>query len=371
MRRVDYPWLVLVLIIVGLGLIWSASQDKVGNLGETPSRALTGSPAQIHALEALYQAAIKNGEREIVIYQSAMDFEWQPIWQAFSEAFPGLRVTYMHVSPMEAAHRLDSETVTGARYADVISFPINNIFELKKKNYLRAYKPITTDGLAAYYQTKDHQVHFSFLKVFGLGYSKKRLGKHSLPQNIQELLSDQWKGKFEYGFPVIGAGTFDLALVKLLEDRLITEEDLYRIKNNGGTAGTQEYGIILLAQARTVFNPWAYLPPLIRQKQLGVEIDIEYIPDFTLLVPFGQGLVRNPAHPNAAKLLLSWLFTPDVQQLLAEKSHSYSTMPNAPKPVGFPQSLNNHISDPRFYPEEFAARAKQWAPVIQEIWFKN
>jgi iron(III) transport system substrate-binding protein len=371
MRRSEYPWLIIAIVTVALLLLFWASQQPVASGAAKRSRALTGSQEQIAGLEALYQTALASGEREVVVYQAAMDFEWQPIWQAFSEAFPGLKVTYMHVSPAEAAQRLDSETVTQAHYADLISFPINNIFDLKAKDYLSAYTPVTIDGLAHYYQTADHKVHFSFLKVFGLGYSKTRLANQALPQNIQQLLSAQWVGQFEYGQPSLGAGTADLAFVRLLETHKISQQDLYRLKNNGGTAGTQEYGIILLAQAKTVFNPWAYLPPLVRQKQLGVPIDIAYIPDFTLLVPFGQGLVKHPAHPYAAKLLLSWLFTPDVQQLLAEKSLSYSTMPNAPKPQGLARDINNQIHDPRFYPEAWAAKAKQWAPVIQDIWLKK
>ena len=370
MRRQHYPFVILGTLIALILLIILGTQQSFGISIQQRERDLTGTPSEITELEKLYQLALKKGQREVVVYQAAMDYEWQPLWQAFEQAFPGLKINYMHLSPAEVFNRLDTEKVTQSYYADVISYPVNNIFDMRDKGYLEVFNPINSSRLPSYYQTDDHSIHFSFLKVFGLGFNKNRISEENLPLDIQTLLQDKWKKKFEYGAPGGGAGTADLAFIQLLHREVITEKDLETIKANGGSGATQEMGTIALAQARTAVSPLVYLPPLARQKALGVPIDIVYPEDFTLLVPFGQGIVKNPANPEAAKLLITWLLTPDVQKLFADKTFSYGTTQNAPRPAGVPSSVKNTIHDSALYPEALSAQLKVWVPKFRDLWTK-
>lgn len=370
MRRQHYPFAILTVLIALVAIIVLGTQQSFGVNIPKRERALTGTAAEITELEKLYQQALSKGQHEVVVYQAAMDYEWQPLWQAFAEAFPGIKINYMHLSPAEVFNRLDTERVTQSHYADVISFPINNIFDMRDKGYLSQFSPINSERLPDYYKTKDHSIHFSFLKVFGLGFNKNRIAKQQLPQNIQELLSERYVKQFEYGAPGGGAGTADLALIQLLQRHAITEADLEKLKKNGGSGATQEMGTIALAQARTAISPWVYLPPLARQKALGVPIDITYPKDFTLLVPFGQGIVKQPAHPEAAKLLITWLLTPDVQQLFAKETFSYGTTTNAPRPEGVPDHIHNTLEDSSLYPEALSAQLKVWVPKFRDLWTK-
>jgi len=370
MRRQAYPYTIFGSIAFIILLIFIGTQQSFSfQSHDTRTRPLSGTPAEQAELERLYQAALQKGQTEVVVYQAAMDYEWQPLWKAFSEAFPGIQIKYMHLSPAEIFNRLDTETVTGSHFADIVSYPINNIFDLKAKGYLSSFKSINAEKLPNYYRTQDDTIQFSFLKVYGLGFNKNRLGNEQLPETIHELLSKKWEKQFEYGAPGGGAGTVDIALIQLLQKNKITEQDLHNLKKNGGIGGTQEQGTIVLAQSRTTLSPWVYLPPLARQKALGVPIEISYPADFTLLIPFGQGLVKNPAHPEAAKLLQTWLLTPDVQKLFAEETFSYGTIPNAPRPQGLPTSVNNQIDDPSLYPEALSNLIKKWVPKFQSIWY--
>ena len=370
MRRQHYPFAIVFALIVVILIITLGTQQSFGTHQPARERALTGTPAEIAELEQLYQAALAKGQHEVVVYQAAMDYEWQPLWQAFSAAFPGIKINYMHLSPAEVFNRLDTERVTRSHYADVISYPVNNIFDLRDKGYLSSFRPVNASRLAPYYQSPDQQIFFSFLKVYGLGFNKNRLADKELPQDIQTLLTEDWKKQFEYGAPGGGAGTADLAFIQLLHRKRINEADLEKIRHHGGAGATQEMGTIALAQARTAVSPWVYLPPLARQKSLGVPIDIVYPDDFTLLVPFGQSIVKQPAHPEAAKLLMTWLLTPDVQKLFATDTYSFGTTFDAPRPLGMPEHVSNSISDPELYPEALSAQLKIWVPKFREIWTK-
>lgn len=373
MRRPPYSLLIVGgLLVLSALLAWGTRQStSFEEVATQRQRSLSGTPQQRTAMETLYRQALAHGERQVVVYQAAMDYEWQPLWAAFAQAFPGLRVTYMHLSPTGVTDRLDIERATAAHYGDVISQPVNVVLDIARRGYLQAYSPATADALDARFRPAGDQVIFGFQKVYGLGYDQRRASAERLPGDLAELLAGDWRGAYEYGAPGGGAGTTDVALVQLLERQRIDDEQLQALRDGGGAGGAQEAGVIALAQGRTALNPWAYLPPLIRQQRLGVPIGIAFPQDFTLLVPFGQGLVRDAAHPHAARLLLTWLLSPDAQALLASQSFSLGTTTGAPLPPGLSEEAAARALEASLPPEVLAARLKERVPVFRAIWQKS
>ncbi|WP_140984631.1 ABC transporter substrate-binding protein [Asticcacaulis tiandongensis] len=359
-------------VVLALILTFGTSQEnrtRVTSGRIAPEKlVLSGTPEEQAALRQLYADALKNGEHQVVVYQAAVDAEWQPLWAEFSKTFPGIEVVYMHLSPTGVTDRLDIETATGAHYADVISQPVNVVLSIAERGYLQAYTPPTLGQLPEKYRGADDQVIFGFSKVYGLGYNTKQVKAEDLPQSIEALLSPEWQGRFEYGAPGGGAGTTDVALVNLLSRGRITWEDFLRLRDNGRSGPAQEGGVITIAQGRASLAPWVYLPPFERQQKAGAPIGIAYIPDFTLIVPFGQGIVKEPAHPHAAKLLVSWLLTPQGQKALAEKSATLGNQPNAPSPSGYPTDpAQRALAEPP-PPTETVVLLRQVVPVAVDVW---
>lgn len=369
MMRIPYG-LRLVLLgaalagVFALGTRQAAFTDEVVT---ARSRALSGSEGQRQAMEALYREALQHGEDQVVVYQAAMDYEWQPLWSRFAQVFPGIRVTYMHLSPTGVTDRLDIEGVTGAHYGDLVSQPVNVVLDIADRGYLSAWRPVTAQALDPRWQYHE-QVYFVFNKVYGLGYNTRRASDATLPRDLGQLLAGDWRNAFEYGAPGGGAGTTDVALLQLLGQQRIDQQQLRQLRIQGGAGGAQEAGVISLAQGRRALNPWAYLPPLMRQQRLGVPVAMAYPPDFTLLVPFGQGLVRQPAHPHAAKLLLTWLMSPDAQALLASETFALGNMPGAPLPPGLPAEAEQHARQAMLAPLETARALKEWVPKFRALW---
>ncbi|RII74199.1 ABC transporter substrate-binding protein [Pseudomonas monteilii] len=369
MRRLPYGVRVagVAALLAGLFALGTHQGEVADAAIAERTRALNASEPQREAMETLYRQALQHGEDQVVVYQAAMDYEWQPLWARFSQVFPGIRVTYMHLSPTGVTDRLDIEKVTGAHYGDVISQPVNVVLDIAARGYLERWTPPTSAALDSRWKYRD-QVYFTFNKVYGLGYSTRRVEGEALPTDISQLLTGQWRNAFEYGAPGGGAGTTDVALVQLLHQQRIDFGQLRELRDQGGAGGAQEAGVISLAQGRRALNPWAYLPPLLRQQQLGVPVAIDYPPDFTLLVPFGQGLVSQPAHPNAARLLLTWLMSPDAQALLASETYALGNMPGAPLPPGLPAAAAEHARQVMLAPEETARGLKEWVPKLRSLW---
>jgi iron(III) transport system substrate-binding protein len=68
----------------------------------------------------------------------------------------------------------------------------------------------------------------------------------------------------------------------------------------------------------------------------GNPIGISIPTDFVVLNPRAAGIFKDAPHPNGAKLLMSFLLTKDVQQILATKGPLFSGRPDVSLPADMP-----------------------------------
>ena len=304
---------------------------------------LSGTAAERAAQLNLYQQALANGENEVAVYGAASDTPWQPLWREFSRAFPGIRITYLFVSPAQAMARLDAEGATGKRYADILLQSQIAIPDIASKGYLTAWRPPTVGELDEHFIVPGNYAFSPFSKVYGLAYNTEHVRPEELPHDFEQLLEPRWQGRIGFLSPLGGA---DVAVATLREHGRISDQQISTLVRHGRPALGSETGPLELAQGRVDLYLWAYLTVVTRQQALGGPIAIAFIPDFTFDSPFAVALVKQAAHPNAARLFSAWLLSPHGQRVLAEQSHMLTNMPGAPKPP--------------FYPQDSAGQAELW-----------
>lgn len=305
----------------------------------SPGRAepvgLTGTAAGRAALTDLYRQALAAGESEVVVFSTTGPSEWEPLWRGFAEAFPGLGVTYSHVSPNQVMTRINSEIATGRSFGDVFVVPVTIGPEIASKGYFQAYVPPTIAGLDDDYVDPAGFLHYPLGKVFGLAYNTRLVRPEQLPARFQDVLAPKWRRTFSYIKPGSVNGTTDLAIAVLKAHGRVTDDQLRGLRQAGAFGGI-EAGVTYVSQGRQKLQLWAYLPTVVRQRSLGAPVDMAFVPDFSTVVPFGVALSRNVVHPNAARLLKAWLFTPRAQEILAREVSMFATMPGAPTPLLYP-----------------------------------
>jgi iron(III) transport system substrate-binding protein len=317
----------------------SETPDAAVSVSATPSGTVTEQAAQLD----LYKQALANGEDEVAVYGAASDTPWQPLWREFNRAFPGIRITYLFVSPAQAMARMDAEGATGKRYADILLQSQIAIPDIAGKGYLAAWRPPTAGELDDHYIVPGDFAFSPFCKVYGLAYNTEQVRPEDLPHNFDELLEPRWQGRIGFLSPLGGA---DVAVATLREHGRITDQQISALAQYARPALGSETGPLELAQGRVDLYLWAYLTVVTRQQALGGPIAIAFIPDFTFDSPFAVAVVKQAAHPNAARLFSAWLLSPHGQRVLAEQSHMLTNMPNSPKPP--------------FYPEDAEGQAKLW-----------
>lgn len=337
MRRRVLLAMISALTLSACGL--EGGKATAGDPAAAQPVGLTGSPPGRAAMTDLYRKALAAGENTVVVYSCTGPSEWEALWRAFARTFPGITVTYSHISPSAVMTRMEAERVTGRRFGDVYITPVNVAEDVADKGYFLAYTPVTLEGLDARYRDPEGRVHYALAKVFGLAYNPRTVAAAEVPHRIDDVLAQRWRGRFSYIKPATMNGTTDVAIANLRHAGAVSDAQLEALRENGAYGGI-EAGVTYVSQGRQDLQLWAYLPTVVRQNALGAPVRIVFPADFSTLVPFGSAISRNVVHPNAAELFQAWLFTPDAQAVLARETGMYATMPGAPKPPFFPADAN-------------------------------
>ena len=364
MKRRAIPLLIAALALVACGQQaqpLAVAQEPVG---------LSGTAVQQQAQRQLYRDALAAGEREVVVYGAATDREVDPLWQAFSRHFPGVRVVYLHVSPHQLMPRVDAENVAGVHFGDLCLQPLTMAPAIARNGYLQAFEPVTAEGLAEQYRSADGLLHYPFSKVFGLAFNTDQVKPEELPRRFDEVLEPAWNKRFSYMAPPSITGVTDVSVATLLLAGRTDLDGLRQLASNGINTSLDN-GVTWLAQGRQSLNLWAYLPSVLRMRELGAPVDIRFVADFSVELPFAVGLIRNAPHPSAARLLKSWLLAPDGQQALAVHGYMLGTMPGAPAPPGYPQGEARQALLPRPLPAPLQAQMDGQRDTLRQIFRKS
>lgn len=327
-----WVWLTLV---AALGCLAGCKQTADVQ-HQVSSAYVTSTPEQQAELKDLYAQALANSSRAIVVYGACTDREVDPIWKEFLKAFPGLKIQYLHVSPHQVMPRMDAERMAGVHFGDVMLQPITMAELIAEKGYLQPYTPSTLAGIEARFTSADELTHYAFNKVYGLAFNTERVKAEDLPDSFAEILDERWKEQFSYLAPPSVTGYSDLAVAKLLLDKRTTYADLEKLARQGLNLGP-DYSVTYLAQGRQQLSIWAYLPSVLRMQEMGAPIDISFVPELSVELPFSVAIFNHAPRYHGARLLSAWLFTPDGQKALAENAYMKANMPGAPRPPKYPE----------------------------------
>ena len=324
------------LLALILFLLLSACSPQ----SDTPPPATTGTPALTEsahdraALDSLYQAARQAGETETVAYIGSVPEELQPLMDAFSKRFPGIRLNLQRMMGDKLHIRLDAEFNSGRRAADLVFGGLTDLSTLTASQRLESYTPDTLGALDRQYYGPGDYFHAPFKKGFAVAYNPTLIKKNELPASIAELVNPKWKDRF--GFPALARfGPGDLVLALSQQHGELSAEQLRSISNNGLHGPPTSELIPAVAQGRLLFTVWSGAAAIVGQQVQGANLDIAFLPKLGVHLNTGVALLKGAPHPHAARLATSWLFTPQAQKIIADLNF-YGTMPGAPLPPGFP-----------------------------------
>jgi iron(III) transport system substrate-binding protein len=280
------------------------------------------APEPVAITPALVEAARK--EAKVILY-SSMDLPvGEKLGRAFEAKYPGIEVQIERSGSERLFQRLDQESASGIRAADVVNSSDASHFITWKKNGWLA--PFVTEDIAQHFlpEYRDPDGMFATTRIWlsSIAYNTNLVKPADAPTSFADLLDVRWAGKIVKGHPAysgtIMTATFQMVrelgwdyMEKLSKQRVMQVQSStdppkkLSLGERAVMADGNEYGIVLL-------------------KEAGQPVEPVYPTEGTPTISGPTGVFVTAPHPNAARLFQAWLHTRETQQFFIDFTAQYS-----------------------------------------------
>lgn len=284
-----------------------------------------------------YDAALAKGKTTVNLYSANAPIDPNTnlgvLLREFERTFPRIKVLGSRISGAELSAKIEAEIASGNRQGDIVSEPENYI----EQGMIEPFDPPLSKGVDG--QARHPKGYFvaTSRKVFGLVYNTDLVKPKELPTSLADLLVDKWKGNVTITDPT-GATTVDTVIATLFENHAIDAATIKKIAEFIPPPDRQvkaSAAANTVAQGRYAFALWGTGPVAAQLASRGAPVATAPFKQ-AVLIYSSHGLLKGGPSPDAAKLLLNWLFSPVAQRLYAEAVFEYPTVPGSPLPAGQP-----------------------------------
>src|SRR5919109_4610689 len=269
--------------------------------------------AVVFAAAASEDAA--KAEGKVVFYSSFNNEQIVPLMDAFKRKYPFIKPSFYRATSERVLQRALTEARAGRHAVDVLTAAGFQLQLLKESGLTQKFVP--AEAVAYDEGFKDPDGHWinvhSLLNT--MGYSTQLVRPGDAPKKYEDLLAPKWKGK-------IGVNLQDPEWYVNLKVRMGRERAREFLKALAAQRPELRDGHNITAQLlaagefHVVSNTYAHI--LARIKKQGGPV--QYVFDeqvITYLHPVT--LAKSGPHPNAGKLLMSFIISAEGQKLLRDQ----------------------------------------------------
>ncbi|GAB3365291.1 ABC transporter substrate-binding protein [Modestobacter lapidis] len=305
-----------------------------GSVSAADAEALGGEEA-VTAMQELYEAAQTAGETTVNVYGPGEN-DKVALYEVFSQRFPGISVTGTYLVGPEFAAKVQAEFASGQHVADMVQGGDTSVAPWLEEGKFVEFAPVTAEELDAGFQDEGDFLTAATGSTFGFVYNTNLMPEAEAPQGWEDLTDPAYQGKMTAEPPTRNGGAFG-TVSHLLWDGRYDEEYLRALaaqdiafQASGPVAGAA------VATGQYALNPFYPYSFYLRDKEQGAPVAFVFPTEGGAHIsPHYLGVLDGAPNPNAAKLLTTWLFTPEGQQAASDVGY-YPLMPDSPAPEGYP-----------------------------------
>ena len=274
--------------------------------------ALSFSETILHAQALNIDAAKKEGK--VIAYGTILPQVMGPIHAGFEKKY-GIKVDYWRASATQVMERAIAEWQTGRAAFDVVFAAQGSQLYVKQAGVFTKYTPPSAERFPAKFKDKDGMLTAWRHTPVGILYNTEAVKIADAPKSLDDLLNAKWKNKFAMPDPSSHSTTAQFLA------------SLKKIKGEGWL----DFVKALAKQAPVLRESFAPIPNDILRGEVPLGITyIQYVRQFNK-GPIGYalmdkiltdtndlGLNAKAANPNAAKLYMEYVCSPEGQQLAAD-----------------------------------------------------
>ena len=340
--RTEKRWLVTISLAIPLSLVIAGCAGSPGDPGATDGGSdgsayggALGTAAEESAFAELYQAALDEGQDQVVVYGPTQASAYT---EAFMERFPGIEVTFDYVIGADRATRLEAEAASGNFVGDVAMDGGPQIVNMASDGLCATIDPFVEipDTMIS----TENQVLLPQIALFGLVVNTDLVDEDDVPRTWEDLTDPKWKGKIAVVSPAVGsAGTFANAAL------LTPEENAKKwgwpivegLHDNVVSVGQDS-----LAMSSVLDGTYPIAMTALYQRY---EETVKGVPDAPIeFVLLDEGNIwsadntcqlKSSPNPLAAELWLNWILSIEGQTVNSEAG-AFPTRPGIASPGGLP-----------------------------------
>ena len=287
-------------------------------------------------------AAKKEGQ---VTYYTSADLALANKLKAAFEKKYGVTVNVLRQSSTPTFNRAMQEFDLGVNAADVIETSVvNHFLDMKAKGMLMPFEPATANLIrSAKLSDADHAWHAVKLELTSMNYNKDLLRAADVPKSWKDLINPKLKGKVVQGH-IKASGDTGLIVYNLV--KLYGWEYFEALRKNDVMtmqACTQNE-LVARGERLVMMCDYSQIETARAQRLPMIAGVLPADGVFMLVGPVA--ILAKAPHPNAAKLLVNWLLSPEGQSIYVEGGDAPSIESTEIKlPADFPDLKKYKLVD--------------------------
>jgi iron(III) transport system substrate-binding protein len=270
----------------------------------------------------LIAAARKEGK---VVWYTSIDLSAaERIAKAFEAKFPGVPVRVERNGAERLFQRIGQEYSSNIHAVDVVNTSdAAHVIPWKRNGWLAPYVP---EDVAKHFppEHKDPDGTFASVRVTlcPIAYNTNLVKREEAPKSYADLLDTRWVGKIVKAHPGY-SGTILTATYQIARDigwsyfEKLAQQKIMQVQS-----ATDPPKKLALGERAIMADGGEYVA--LQMKEKGEPIEIVYPAEGTPLIVGPNAIFRNAPNPNAARLLQSYMFTPEGQQVMIDSAGMHS-----------------------------------------------
>jgi iron(III) transport system substrate-binding protein len=276
---------------------------------------LTACTLSMSAPKAATLEKTTEAEGEVVLYSSLNNEQIVTLIDAFKKKYPSIKPSFYRATSERVLQRAITEARAGRFAVDVVTSAGFQVQLLKEAGLTQKFVPAEASAYPEGFKDPDgHWINVHSL-LNTMAYNTQLVAPNEAPKKYEDLLAPKWKGK-------IGVNLQDPEWYVNLQRRMGKEKARGFLKalaaQQPGVRDGHNIAAQLLAagEFHVVTNTYAHIAARIK----GQGGPVQYVfdePVITYVHPVA--LAKSAPHPNAGKLLMSFILSADGQRMLRDQ----------------------------------------------------
>ena len=254
--------------------------------------------------------------------------------RAFEAAYPGIAVKVERSGAERVFTRIAQEYASRIHNVDIVNTTdAAHPYAWRKEDWLA---PFVTADVAEHFAPgyKNADGYWATLRiVFSIvGYNTELVKPADAPKGFKDLLDPKWAGKLVKAHPAYSGAVMTATHAMVRELGWGYFETLAKMKVLQVQSGVDPPKKIALGERSAMVDGADYL--LYQEKAKGSPVEAVYPEEGAPIINSPNALFKAAPNPNAARLLLAWMYSGEGQQKLVDISGLYVPHAKVPPPTG-------------------------------------